>query len=64
MSDHNHEDPLDSILNGSNETTEDNVSTNTSDLSPGLIDTVTKNKLIQLFQNSIHSQKNTRFFFF
>ena len=28
-------------------------------LSPGLIDTVTTNKLCQLFQNFIHSQDNT-----
>ena len=49
MSDHNHEDPLDSILNGNNEATEDNASTNTPDLSPGLIDTVTTNKLFQTF---------------
>ena len=59
MSDHNHEDPLDSILNGNNEATEDNASTNTPDLSPGLIDTVTTNKLFQLFQNFIHSQEDT-----
>ena len=63
MSDHNHEDPLDSILNESNEATEDNASTNTPDLSSGLIDTLTKNKLFQLFQNFIHSQENTSFFF-
>ena len=31
ISDHNHEDPLDSILNGNNEATEDNASTNTPD---------------------------------
>ena len=59
MSDHNHEDPLDSILNGNNEATEDNASTNTPDLSPGLICTVTTNKLFQLFQNFIHSQEDT-----
>ena len=59
MSDHNHEDPLDSILNGNNEATEDNTSTNTPDLSLGLIDTVTTNKLFQLSQNFIHSQGNT-----
>ena len=58
ISDHNHEDPLDSILIGNNEATEDNASTNTPDLSPGLIDTVTANKL-QLFQNFIHSQGDT-----
>ena len=63
MSDRNHEDPLDSILNESNEATEDNASTNTPDLSSGLIDTVTKNELFQLFQNFIHSQENTSFFF-
>ena len=63
MSDHNHEDPLDSILNESNEATEDNASTNTPDLNSGLMDTVTKNKLFQLFQNFIHSQENTSFFF-
>ena len=33
MSDHNYEDPLDSILNGNNEANEDNASTNTPDLS-------------------------------
>ena len=49
MSDHNHKDPLDSILNGNNEATEDNASINTPDLSPGLIDTVTTNKLFQTF---------------
>ena len=59
MSDHNHEDPLDSILNGNNEATEDNTSTNTPDLSPGLIDTVTANKFFQLFQNFIYSQGDT-----
>ena len=59
MSDHNHEDPLDSILNGNNEATEDNASTNTPDLSPGLIDTVTTKKLFQLFQNFIHSHEDT-----
>ena len=59
MSDHNHEDPLDSILNGNNEATEDNASTNTPDLSPDLIDTVTTNKLFQLFQNFIHFQEDT-----
>ena len=59
MSDHNHEDPLDSILNGNNEATEDNTSTNTQDLSPGLIDTVTANKFFQLFQNFIYSQGDT-----
>ena len=59
MSDHNHEDPLDSILNGNNEATEDNASTNTPDLSPGLIDTATTNKRFQLFQNFIHSQEDT-----
>ena len=59
MSDHNHEDPLDSILNENTEATEDNASTNTPDLSPGLIDTVTTNKLFQLFQNFIHSQGDT-----
>ena len=59
ISDHNHEDPLDSILIGNNEATEDNASTNTPDLSPGLIDTVTVNKLFQLFQNFIHSQEDT-----
>ena len=57
MSDHNHEDPLNSILNRNNEATEDNTSTNTPDLSPGLIDTITTNKLFQLFQNFIHSQE-------
>ena len=51
MSDHNHEDPLDSILNGNKEATEDNASTDTPGLSSGLIDTVTTNEL-QLFQNS------------
>ena len=56
MSDHNHEDPLGLILNGSNKATVDNASTNTPDLSPGLIDTVTTNKL---FQNFIHSQEDT-----
>ena len=50
MSDHNHEDPLDSILNGNNEASEDNASTNTLDLSPGLIDTVTTNKLFNFFK--------------
>ena len=59
MRDHNHEDPLDSILNGNNEATEDKASTNTPDLSPGLTDIVTTNKLFQLFQNFIHSQENT-----
>ena len=59
ISDHNHEDPLDSILIGSNEATEDNASTNTPDLSPGLIDTVTTNKFFQLFQNFLHSQGDT-----
>ena len=59
MRDHNHEDPLDSILNGNNEATEDKASTNTPDLSPGLIDIVTTNKLFQLFQNFIHSQGDT-----
>ena len=62
MSDHNLEDPLDSILNGNNEATEDNddnAITNTPDLSPGLIDAVTTNKVFQLFQNFIHSQEDT-----
>ena len=62
MSDHNLEDPLDSILNGNNEATkdnEDNAITNTPDLSPGLIDTVTTNKIFQLLQNFIHSQEDT-----
>ena len=59
MSDHNHESPLDSILNGNNEVTEANASTNTPDLSPGLIDTVTTNKLLKLFQSLIHSQEGT-----
>ena len=59
MSDHNHEDPLDSILNGNNKAIEDNASTNTPDLSPCLIDTITTNKLFQLFQNFIHSQEDT-----
>ena len=59
MSDHNHEDPLNSILNGNNEATEDNASTSTPDLSLGLIDTVTTNKLFQLSQNFIHSQGDT-----
>ena len=59
MSDHNHKDRLDSILNGNNEATEDNASSNTPDLNPGLIDTVTANKLFQLFQNFIHSQEDT-----
>ena len=62
MSDHNLEDPLDSILNGNNEATEDNADnaiTNTPDLSPGLIDAVTTNKVFQLFQNFIHSQEDT-----
>ena len=59
INDHNHEDPLDSILIGSNEATEDNASTNTPDLSPGLIDTVTTNKFFQLFQNFLHSQGDT-----
>ena len=44
MSDHNHEDPLDRVLNGNNEAIEDNASANTPDLSPGLIGTVTTNK--------------------
>ena len=58
MSDHNLEDPLDSILTGNNEVTEDNEDnaiTSTPDLSPA----VTKNKLFQLFQNFIHSQEDT-----
>ena len=59
MSDHNHENPLDSILNGNNEVTEANASANTPDLSPGLIDTVTTNKLLKLFQSLIHSQEDT-----
>ena len=59
MRDHNHEDPLDSILIGNNEATEDNPSTNTPDLNPGLIDTVTSNKHFQLFQNFMHSQGDT-----
>ena len=59
MSDHNHKGPLDSILKRNNEATEDNVSTNTPDLSPCLIDTVTTNKFFQLFQNFIHSQEDT-----
>ena len=58
MSDHKHEDPLDSILNGNKEATEDDASTNTPDLSSGLIDTVTTNEL-QLFQNFLHSQGDT-----
>ena len=59
MSDHNHEDPLDTILNGNNEVTEANASTNTPDLSPGLIDTITTNKLLKLFQSLIHFQEDT-----
>ena len=59
MSDHNHVDPLDSILNGNNKVTEANASTNTPDLSPGLIDTITTNKLLKLFQSLIHSQEDT-----
>ena len=59
MSDHNHEDPTDSILNGNNATTGDNSIANTPDLNPGLIDTVTTNKLFQFFQNFIHSQEGT-----
>ena len=59
MRGHNHEDPLDSILIGNNEATEDNPSTNTPDLNPGLIDTVTSNKHFQLFQNFMHSQGDT-----
>ena len=59
MSDHNHEDPLDWVLNGNNQAIEDNASANTPDLSPGLIDTVTTNKSFQLFQNFIHSQEDT-----
>ena len=58
MSDHNHQDPLDLILTGNNEATEDNASTNTPDLSAGLIDTVTT-IFFQLFQNFIHSQEDT-----
>ena len=53
MSDHNLEDPLDSILNGNNEATkdnEDNAITNTPDLSPGLIDIVTTNKFFNFFK--------------
>ena len=46
-------------MNGNNEATEDNASTNTPDLIPSLIDTVTTNKLFQFFQNSIHSQGDT-----
>ena len=38
---------------------QDNASTGTPDLSPGLIDTVTVNKLSQLFQNFIYSQEDT-----
>ena len=59
MRGHNHEDPLDSILIGNNEATEDNPSTNTPDLNPALIDTVTSNKHFQLFQNFMHSQGDT-----
>ena len=59
MSDPNHEDPPDSILNGNNEATEDNASTSTPDLIPSLIDTVTTNELFQFFQNVIHSQGDT-----
>ena len=59
MSDHNHEDPLDSILNGNNEVTEANASTNTPDLSPDLIDTITTNKLLKFFQSLIHFQEDT-----
>ena len=59
MSDHNHEDPLDWVLNGNNEAIEDNASANTPDLSPELIDTVTTNKSFQLFQNFIHSLGDT-----
>ena len=59
MSDHDHEDPLDSTLNGNNEASEDNTSTNTANLSPGLIDTVSTNRLLQLFQNFIHPQEDT-----
>ena len=59
MNDHNHEDPPDSILNGNNEATEDNASTNTPDLIPSLIGTVTTNELFQFFQNFIHSQGDT-----
>ena len=58
MSDHKQEDPLDTILNGNSEATGDNASTNTPDLSPSLIDTVT-NTLFQFFQNCIHSQGDT-----
>ena len=50
MRDHNHEDPLDSILNGNNEATEDNASTNTPDLIPSLIDTVTTNNFFNFFK--------------
>ena len=59
MSDHSHEDPLKSILNGNDAATKDNASTNTPDLSPGLIETVATNKLFQLFQIFIHSQEDT-----
>ena len=51
-SDHDHEDPLESILNGNNEATEDSASTDPPDLSPGLIDTVTTNKLFNFFKIS------------
>ena len=59
MSDDNHKDPLHSILNGNNEATQNNAITNSTDLSPPLIDTVTTNKIFQTFQNFIHSQGDT-----
>ena len=52
MSEHNHEDPLDSSLNGNNEATQNNTSTNSTNLSPPLIDTVTTNKFSNLFKIS------------
>ena len=39
-------------MNGNNEAIEDNVSTNTPELSPGLIDSVTTNKIVQFFKIS------------
>ena len=39
-------------MNGNNEAIEDNVSTNTPELSPGLIDSVTANKIVQFFKIS------------
>ena len=39
-------------MNGNNEAIEDNVSTNTPELSSGLIDSVTTNKIVQFFKIS------------